>query len=1187
MESFEELLHKAKEFFIAKNFDSCREKLENAISSDKGLDIIYFLIAMTYFAQNKKDEANHYLEVSLSINPKLYPALFYYNIVNHDNKIGYRLAQFYHSKKIELTFDPKLKFEEFIYKFTSNIQDNLFETLSVIISQDSQLLVEKDYFLSDYLNFNIVESFEENISYLNLFCPEFFQIISYFGKFFQKIQKFDSAIIFYNIYLSHNKEDIKILEYLAMCYYKADNLNKTTEICNEYLKYDINNANIYNLLALSLIYSDRYDNVEEYLNQAIDLNPKHKHLYIRNKAIYFLRKGDDVEALQFFKEYLKFQDNDLGIYKNIATIEMKLGRLKHAFETMDCAIKKFPNNIQAYILKGNFLLEKARFSDAKLIFEYTTQIFPDSYFGYYYLAISNRKLGDFRNAIDAIDRAIKISEGVYYESYFEKAKIYTLNREYDKALKILINIFEKHSSVHEIPELISKIYYKFTKYDHALKYANISLSIFPGSSDLLILKSTILMIQKNYADAIEALEQVVILKPKIAFIYKDIGKCYFMLSEKDKALGYFRKAVEISNKEHISLYYISLILYEKKQYFEALDNINKAIILDNNKTNFYELKAKILIDIGDIKEARKICDFGLLCDGEYAELHKLKGITFQIEGDYSSSLNSFRNAINSDYLGLEVTYLSALSFSYMDNNEFAVRLLERVIKEAKDISLDIGCLLIYGYSKIKNFKKANEYCDLLIEKYKNEPKIYEAASKLYILYCENLRALDVLDAGISETNSSDLFFLKGKFLMKMEKFEDARECFIEAMKRDNNHLNSIALKAFIDIANLNFLDTVETLKILSKILSKEKKIFTSDIHKVEQKKSHELGIKISAVDGLIESVIRMKSIFEKVKIFKDQVNLINSTENTGNELVNKKLKYIVREIKEIELEIKFFMTSIKNVIFYFTEEEKDSYFQIFNFQQPVVYNSIIWSCAKELSNILTKCHDIQNMIMILSGKLFGKKEAIDECLSSDDYFVEGKKLLSDDKDYAKQEAFVFRAKSYTNLDTIEETEEMDEDVAEDAGAVEDSEFTVRYFNFDAVGKDDVGGTDKLFSASDALVSESIYRSPILSPQIDDFLHLGKLDSAVASLPSKSDLEDLKCKTTHQSHKILGRAHDKLMYTGSTIQKLLSQMSSIASGGADKDSASSEQETLEHQEEARTHDYSSQILGKSSEDEGAE
>ena len=82
----------------------------------------------------------------------------------------------------------------------------------------------------------------------------------------------------------------------------------------------------------------------------------------------------------------------------------------------------------------------------------------------------------------------------------------------------------------------------------------------------------------------------------------DIGVVYYRMKDYDNALKYFNKRI-MSNQDPEALGYKGICLEETDCYEEALENINRSLVLCKDSYN-YNLKGDILTSLKRIKEAR-------------------------------------------------------------------------------------------------------------------------------------------------------------------------------------------------------------------------------------------------------------------------------------------------------------------------------------------------------------------------------------------------------------------------------------------------------------------------------------------------------------------------------------------------------------------------------------------------------
>ncbi len=108
-----------------------------------------------------------------------------------------------------------------------------------------------------------------------------------------------------------------------------------------------------------------------------------------------------------------------------------------------------------------------------------------------------------------------------------------------------------------------------------------------------------------------------------AYFY--IASCNFKLAKLDEALKYIEKSEKLFSLNPELFLVKGMTYYAKKMYFHAFDALQQAELLDKENILIKELKAKVLLELGEYKKAEKIISAMLEKGKEEAEYFSLLG----------------------------------------------------------------------------------------------------------------------------------------------------------------------------------------------------------------------------------------------------------------------------------------------------------------------------------------------------------------------------------------------------------------------------------------------------------------------------------------------------------------------------------------------------------------------------------
>ena len=188
--------------------------------------------------------------------------------------------------------------------------------------------------------------------------------------------------------------------------------------------------------------------------------------------------------------------------------------------------------------------------------------------------------------------------------------------------------------------------------DEAIRYANNALSINPNQHLSYYLLGLAYIKKQNLAEAENALQKCLELKPDFQDAHLSLGEIYEATSKLDKAEDEYKKAYA-GSQSYSASFHLALLCYGRAKFDQALEYAQKAIE----------------------KESRSV------------QAYNLQGVIFNKLGRYSEAIQSFQLLLKIDpnYEPASVN----LAVAYINNKEFekARELLEKTLPTVKDQKL--------------------------------------------------------------------------------------------------------------------------------------------------------------------------------------------------------------------------------------------------------------------------------------------------------------------------------------------------------------------------------------------------------------------------------------------------------------------------------------------------------------------
>ena len=153
----------------------------------------------------------------------------------------------------------------------------------------------------------------------------------------------------------------------------------------------------------------------------------------------------------------------------------------------------------------------------------------------------------------------------------------------------------------QIKEAFEKIIQK--DYDGSITILKDALAKDPKDSNALYLIGLSYSKKQMYAEAVEALTQVIQLAPKFPPANFELAICYQNQGENEKALEYFQKTLELDANNPDAAYNAGLILFELNRVEEALANFDRALKLKPGVPEYLEMAGRCHINQGNFPKA--------------------------------------------------------------------------------------------------------------------------------------------------------------------------------------------------------------------------------------------------------------------------------------------------------------------------------------------------------------------------------------------------------------------------------------------------------------------------------------------------------------------------------------------------------------------------------------------------------
>lgn len=448
--------------------------------------------------------------------------------------------------------------------------------------------------------------------------------------------------------------------------------------------YELNPDNKWYAETLAFFYekNQQYDEAAEIYELLIEKSPGNIDYYESQAAMYLY--GKDVKSA--LKVYNKAEDvfgvNEMSsIQKH--TIYTNTGKTEKAIAEIEKLIKKDPYNVRYYTALADMYSKNKQDNKAMETYQKLLEIDPNNGFVQYALAMHYRKTGEDLKSEQFLDKAfanpgldfstkakILLSDLAYLESDGNKvnpkglamAKVLTeTHPENPKAFALYGDLLNQNGDKESALENYTKslkidksqflvwgqrLILESDKQDWDLVYksANTALEYYPSQPTLYYFKGIASIQNKNYQEAIDALEMgkafVLNNDNLLGQFYSNLADAYHNLEKHKDSDKYFDKALQLNPNDDLVLNNYSYYLSVRGEKLEKAASMSKIAVENNPKSSTYiDTYAWILYKQGDYENAKVWMEKALNYGGNQ------EGVLLEHYGDILFRLNDVDGAM--------------------------------------------------------------------------------------------------------------------------------------------------------------------------------------------------------------------------------------------------------------------------------------------------------------------------------------------------------------------------------------------------------------------------------------------------------------------------------------------------------------------------------------------------------------
>jgi len=426
-----------------------------------------------------------------------------------------------------------------IQKYDKSIQYGLLAIDYDDNNRDYSISLGKKYIALNELNkaldifIDVSEKYQDNADVLFII-----------GDLKAELNDIDSALVYYQQAYNKDNSLILALEVAAELSLKS-NHRYSKMILKKLLLADPSNPKYLQLFIEALPQSNNLDDIEDLVkNKNIRSNPFINNLY--NQLGYeYLMDGLIDKAESFFQKSLSVNDNDRFALYYLSNIYRDLEKYDESIAVADRHITLYPKEREGYINKIISLLTIKDYQNAIEVSLKSLTLFSDDFDMNYFLGIAYYSTEKFVEAESYYAKSLKIDKESI-PAMHGLAMAYDKNKKWEKSDQLYIDLIARNTKdAQAYNNYAYSLVERNKEIDYALTLAEKAIQLSPKTSAYLDTVGWIYFKLGNFEKAKEFIAQSIVYDDSSAVVLEHYGDVLTALKDRDEALIFYKKALEL------------------------------------------------------------------------------------------------------------------------------------------------------------------------------------------------------------------------------------------------------------------------------------------------------------------------------------------------------------------------------------------------------------------------------------------------------------------------------------------------------------------------------------------------------------------------------------------------------------------------------------------------------------------
>lgn len=510
------------------------------------------------------------------------------------------------------------------------------------------------------------------------------------GDIYKIFNRPDMALRFYQNALIFSPDNTDIHLKLARTY---EQLNDFTSSLNEYsiaLKNSSENEDILNSL-------------EKIWLKKVDETPKDAEAHA-NLGVVYQKQKRYIEALTEYKKAEALNPANINTKINIGTLYQEQKNYEAALNTYNAILQMHPQNTDVMVYKAECLKGLKRNEEAIALYKSVLNLKPNNTTAKAELFDLLKDTMPAEQVLDFLYKNVQNSP-MNADSYYEFAYELHKANKIDDAIVYYTQTIKLDNKKIDAYINLSQAYRQKKDYNNAYDVIQKAMALEPSNQ---LVKKQYDLVAKEYAannytiasnalqsgDYNKAIAEYMKINPQTSDSLIGIAACYQSMKNYEKAIEYYKKAMELDTKNSDIPYYIASLFADSNNFEQA--KVYADMSLAKNPAN---TKAKEIIDYVNAKEVEK---------------HLAKAVELYDAQKYNEAIALFDKVLKIEPSNATVYYYRAMSFDALNNYQKAIADYKSTLKYAPDMVIAYYSLGV-DYDAIENYAGAKESYQKYVE----------------------------------------------------------------------------------------------------------------------------------------------------------------------------------------------------------------------------------------------------------------------------------------------------------------------------------------------------------------------------------------------------------------------------------------------------------------------------------------